>query len=424
MTGKPHFIESIEQTISEKLPDNIYILPALRLVSSIPLLLIPCVPFISDHPWVAIVALLLFGVIDYLDGTSEKTRAADKTKSRFLHRITELPVLLVLSWLNIGIIPVILLSAKVLLDFLSILITAIGKEKSSHGIRTGINFITLFALLMLAFNLEDDIVTPLFTKYLLLINIAYTAIIALYNMRVLQKRFIADALSASNLLCGVFSMVFASHGKFGISLLLLMLGAAFDGFDGAAARKFGGTRLGVYSDDVADGVNYGIAPGVALYYALGGIEGLVAGILFSTFTISRLVYFTLNKSYSDPNYFSGVPSTIGGIVTLCAIILFKDMPVLTGLMVGIACMQMVSFDAHYRHLGRALSSNRRIIYGMPVLIIMLVIGNYISGVMGPVAIILAVSLIYGFMPTLTHFTSLIRKKPGEGGVMQSRQTSE
>lgn len=418
MIGKPHFIESTEQKIAEKLPGNNYTLPALRLAVSVPLLLIPFIPSISEHPWIAIVALLLFGVIDYLDGTSEKTREVNKTRARFLHRITELPVLLVLSWLNIGIIPVILLSAKVMLDFLSIIITAIGREKSGHGIRTGINFITLLALLMLAFNLKDDIATPQFTKYLLLINIAYTAIIALYNLRVLQKRFIADALSGSNLLCGIFSMVFASQGRFGISLLLLMLGAAFDGFDGAAARKFGGTRLGVYSDDVADGVNYGIAPGVALYYALGGIEGLVAGILFSTFTISRLVYFTLNKSYSDPNYFCGVPSTIGGIITLCAIILFKDMPVLTGLMVGIACMQMVSFDAHYRHLGRALSSNRRIIYGMPVLIIILVIGNYISGVMGPVAIILGISLIYGFMPTMTHFISLIKKKPGEGGAIE------
>ncbi len=44
------------------------------------------------------------------------------------------------------------------------------------------------------------------------------------------------------------------------------MGCLFDGFDGAAARKWGGTRFGVYSDDIADGVNYGIAPGFALFF--------------------------------------------------------------------------------------------------------------------------------------------------------------
>ena len=98
----------------------------------------------------------------------------------------------------------------------------------------------------------------------------------------------------------------------------------FDGFDGAAARKFGGTRWGVYSDDVADAVNYGIAPGVALYFVLGGIQGWVVGAFYGLFTISRLVFFTLNKKYSDPEYFSGVPSTMGALVVLCSILLFEN----------------------------------------------------------------------------------------------------
>jgi CDP-diacylglycerol--serine O-phosphatidyltransferase len=410
MIGKPQLLESTEKKISAKLPENIFILPTVRLAVSIPILIIPFVKSIQAYPWIAVTTLLLFGIIDYFDGTSEKKRVNNKRTARLFHRITELPVLLILSYLTLTIISPILLAAKVLLDVISIIITAAGKEDPDHSIRTGINFITLLSMLIIAFNLQDEIITPKLTTYLLIINIVYTAVVALYNMRILQKRFIADALSGVNLLCGIFSMVFASSGRFGISLLLLMIGAAFDGFDGAAARKFGGTRLGVYSDDVADGVNYGIAPGVALYFAIGGIEGLVAGMLFSTFTLSRLVYFTLNKSYSDPNFFSGVPSTVGGIITLCSIILFREMPSLTGLMVGIACMQMVSFDTHYRHLGRALSSNRRIIYGMPVLIILLVVGKYLVGVNGPVAIILGVSLLYGFLPTISHFLSLIRKK--------------
>ena len=263
---------------------------------------------------------------------------------------------------------------------------------------------------MLGQGWDPQLFTPVMVNHLLAVNIAYTAVVVLYNLEVLQKRFIADALSGANLLCGVFSMHSAAHGRFTLSLLFLMLGAAFDGFDGAAARRFGGTRLGVYSDDVADAVNYGIAPGVALGYAVAGSGGVVVGVAFSVFTLSRLVFFTLNKAYSDPDYFCGVPSTVGGIVALCAIILFGAQPVIIGLMVGIACMQMVSFDAHYRHLGRALASNRRIVYGMPALILVLLIGNVLWNREGPVAIVLGVALVYGFLPTGAHFVRLLLRR--------------
>ncbi len=78
------------------------------------------------------------------------------------------------------------------------------------------------------------------------------------------KRLVADLLSATNLACGIASAACAVAGRFEVSLLLLLVGAACDGLDGAAARRWGGTRWGVLSDDIADGVNYGIAPGVAL----------------------------------------------------------------------------------------------------------------------------------------------------------------
>jgi CDP-diacylglycerol---serine O-phosphatidyltransferase len=246
------------------------------------------------------------------------------------------------------------------------------------------------------------------------INIVFNSIIALYNLRILQKRFIADALSCANLTCGILSMVYASQGHVVVSLLFLMLGAAFDGFDGAAARRFGGTRLGVYSDDVADGVNYALAPAVALYFNLGsGVEGLVIGAFYGVFTVGRLVYFTLNKDYTDPAFFCGVPSTVGALVALSSLVLFPSHPALVGFMVGIACIQMVSFDTHYRHLGRALAANRRILYGMPLFILLLIAGSALLGKTVPVAIILGAALVYGFIPTCSQFLHAIRRRTAE-----------
>ena len=192
-------------------------------------------------------------------------------------------------------------------------------------------------------------------------------------------------------------------------VLFLMLGAAFDGFDGAAARRFGGTSWGVYSDDVADAVNYGIAPGYALFHALPGVDGWILGPFYTLFTFSRLVYFTLNKSSADPNFFSGVPSTLGGLITLSSLALFQGHPALIGLLVGIAGVLMVSFDARYRHLGRALSRHKRAFYGMPVLLIILLGGNRLFGPEAPVALILAACLAYGFKPNVGHMVEVVGK---------------
>ncbi len=52
----------------------------------------------------------------------------------------------------------------------------------------------------------------------------------------LQKRYLADALSGANLVCGLLGMLAAAHDRLEVSLLFLLAGAAFDGLDGAAAR--------------------------------------------------------------------------------------------------------------------------------------------------------------------------------------------
>ncbi|MFA4919683.1 MAG: CDP-alcohol phosphatidyltransferase family protein [Thermodesulfovibrionales bacterium] len=412
MLTKHTLIGAIEGKIAAVVPFHPNIVSGLKLFMTVPLVTLALPPF-KTFPYrvLMVIALFLtFVSLDYVAGVAARYRKMETRFGRILDHVTDYPILIVLSYLCLDIIPGMLLAGKLILDLLVIIINIIGREQNRNRIRTGINYTTLLALLMISQGWKPEIISPHFVVYLLYTNIAYTMVVALYESKILKKRFIADALSGANLLCGIFSIIFASRGRFDISLLFLMVGAAFDGFDGAVARKFGGTRLGVYSDDVADGVNYGIAPGVALYYALGGIDGLVIGSAFCIFTLSRLVYFTLNKAYSDPTFFCGVPSTAGGIITLCSIILFKEHAAVLGLMIGIACIQMVSFDTHYRHLGRALSSNRRIIYGMPVLIILLIIGNFLWSKEGPVAIILCATLIYGFIPVSMHFAHLIRKE--------------
>jgi hypothetical protein len=59
---------------------------------------------------------------------------------------------------------------------------------------------------------------------------------------------------------------------------------------------------------------------------------------------------------------------------------------------------------------QALVSNSRIIYGMPFMIVLLIAGNFFWSKQVPVTVILGASLIYGFLPSVTHYMRLIGKK--------------
>jgi CDP-diacylglycerol--serine O-phosphatidyltransferase len=188
---------------------------------------------------------------------------------------------------------------------------------------------------------------------------------------------------------------------------MLLVGALFDGFDGAAARRFGGTRWGVISDDVADAVNFALAPGAALLFTIGGSEGIVVGGLFTVFTLGRLVFFTLRKGTADPKYFDGVPSTVGGIIALSALILFPEHPVAVGALVGAACALMISFGSAYRHLGRTAAKHRRLILAIsPLLVSPFVLAGLIYGPPGAISVLLLGCVAYGLTPTLRAFRSL------------------
>lgn len=411
LMNKPDWLIALETGIASRVPVHPNVLSILKLLVLVPLVLaFRQVGVLANASIVIVLSFLLFGVLDYLDGATARYQKLETHFGRILDRVTDYPILVAVSYFCLDIIPQGLLLGKLGVDLLLIVLYVAGRGSTENRIRTAMGYATLLSLVFVSQHWVPKIVTPEVVRYLLIANITFSTIVVFYNLKLLQKRFIADALSGANLLCGIFSMIFAAKHRVDISMLFLMLGAAFDGFDGAAARKFGGTRWGVYSDDVADAVNYGLAPGVALYFAASGVQGIVLGVFYCVFTLSRLVYFTMNKNYSDPNYFCGVPSTLGGLVSLCSIILFQNYPVILGLMVGIACVQMVSFDTLYQHLGRALSTNRRIIYGMPILVLMLLFGYLLWSKEVSFAIILAVALFYGFLPTFSHFIKIVRRK--------------
>ena len=322
-------------------------------------------------------------------------------------RLADAPLCAVTAWVTAPLLGWPLLISHFILERLTELLRVRGRGPQRSRALNALHEMTLFALIALSLGWGERLITPDRVLTILVIHISLLGLTLAYQSRLLQKRFIADTLSLGNLLCGCMSIYCSSQHAYNASLLYLLLGAAFDGFDGAAARKFGGTKWGVYSDDIADGVNYGIAPGYALYTLLGAYEGLIIGCFYAFFTLSRLLFFTLNKDESDPNYFSGIPSPVGGMIVMCGIVLFRDQPTWVTFLVGIACTQMVSFSTHYRHLGRALSPrSRRARIGAPAYLFIFIIGASLGGVKGAATVVLVTAFGYGFLPSALSFINL------------------
>lgn len=419
MVPKPGWVVALERAVASRVPLHPNVISLTKLIVVIPLLVLGLrqTGVLPLEPWAALAIFGAFAFLDWLDGVVARVKGLQTWFGGIFDRATDYPMLFALSVLCLDLVPTGLLVTKLLLElvlFAQFLAKMGGME---NRIRTTLTYTTLLALLFLSQGWAPRVVTGMLVEYLLMAGIAFTATVVLFNARILRKHYLADALSAMNLMCGVFSIIFASRGRVDISILFLLFGAACDGFDGAAARRWGGTAWGVYSDDVADAVNYGVAPGAAVYFTVGGIEGALAGGLYTLFTLTRLVFFTLNKKGSDPNYFAGVPSTVGALVALTSLLLFSDYPLALGLLLGVAIVLMVSFDAQYRHLGRAMASGRRYIFGATGLALVTLGASVLSGLRVGAAIILCASLVYGFVPVVLRFKGAIlgRKEPAVPG---------
>jgi CDP-diacylglycerol--serine O-phosphatidyltransferase len=129
-----------------------------------------------------------------------------------------------------------------------------------------------------------------------------------------------------------------------------------DGLDGRVARMIKGqSKFGAELDSLADFVNFGVAPGLILYFwqlhELGN-GGWIAAMVFAISGGLRLARF--NATMDDPdkpafaaNYFTGMPAPLGAITVLLPIYLaFLGVPrppaVLTALYTLVIAFLMVS----------------------------------------------------------------------------------
>ncbi len=161
-----------------------------------------------------------------------------------------------------------------------------------------------------------------------------------------MKSFIPNALTASNLVFGVFSIVATYHGQYNAAALLIFAAMIADGLDGRAARYFGvSSEFGKELDSLCDLGSFGVAPAFLIYaFTLKdfGWLGAAVAAAFATCGALRLARFNVMTGVIK-GYFLGLPIPAGGCVVATFVMMgLKPAGFIVPVMVAVVAYLMVS----------------------------------------------------------------------------------
>jgi CDP-diacylglycerol--serine O-phosphatidyltransferase len=128
---------------------------------------------------------------------------------------------------------------------------------------------------------------------------------------------VVNSCTLASLSLGLLAIFLAMHGETRLAAGCLVACVAFDGIDGALARKLGvASPFGAQMDSLADMCSFGLAAPVVVYASLAHsvptTAAAVACMLVAGCAAIRLARF--NVSPKDGKFFSGVPTTMAAAV--------------------------------------------------------------------------------------------------------------
>jgi CDP-diacylglycerol---serine O-phosphatidyltransferase len=156
-----------------------------------------------------------------------------------------------------------------------------------------------------------------------------------------RARFaLVNACTLASLALGLLAIFQAMHGEVQWAAGCLIACVAFDGLDGALARKLGvSSPFGAQMDSLADMCSFGLAAPVVVYASLAHRvptgAAAVACMLVAGCAAIRLARF--NVSPKDGKFFSGVPTTMAAAVLALTVLIGFPLPGLA-LVAGVALL--------------------------------------------------------------------------------------
>ncbi|WP_089019028.1 CDP-alcohol phosphatidyltransferase family protein [Micromonospora coriariae] len=144
-----------------------------------------------------------------------------------------------------------------------------------------------------------------------------------------MKFGLVNACTLASLMLGMLAIFQAMQGEVRIAALCLIACVAFDGLDGALARRLNvASPFGAQMDSLADMCSFGLAAPVVVYASLAGsvstAAAAVACALVAACAAIRLARF--NVSPKDGRFFCGVPTTMAAAVLAVTVAIGLPVP--------------------------------------------------------------------------------------------------
>jgi CDP-diacylglycerol--serine O-phosphatidyltransferase len=144
------------------------------------------------------------------------------------------------------------------------------------------------------------------------------------------RMLVPNIITLLALCAGLTAIRLTIEGRIELALGAIVFAAVLDGLDGRVARLIKGqSRFGAELDSLADFVNFGVTPGLILYFwklnELANV-GWIAAMVFAISGGLRLARFNVaiddpNKPAYAENFFTGVPAPAGALCALLPIYL-------------------------------------------------------------------------------------------------------
>src|SRR5258708_5562809 len=144
------------------------------------------------------------------------------------------------------------------------------------------------------------------------------------------RMLVPNVITLLAICAGLTAIRLSTEGRMELAVAAIVFAAILDGIDGRVARMIKAqSKFGAELDSLADFVNFGVAPGLMLYFWQlheRNNGGWIAAMVFAISGGLRLARF--NATIDDPskpafaaNYFTGVPAPMGAILALLPIYL-------------------------------------------------------------------------------------------------------
>ncbi len=168
---------------------------------------------------------------------------------------------------------------------------------------------------------------------------------------------VVNACTLASLGLGLTAIFLAMNGTIRPAAICLVACVAFDGLDGALARKLGvASPFGAQMDSLADMCSFGLAAPVVVYASLAHSVPTAAAVVACTLVAGcaaiRLARF--NVSPNDGKFFCGVPTTMAAAVLALTVLIDLPVPGLA-LLGGVAVLAFAMVSSFpYAKLARLL----------------------------------------------------------------------